>query len=134
MTRGHVGQPSPRRGGSWTLRVATDARRFRVEFSRCGRGLVRCGGSPWLDGVPGPLHLPFQDCGEPGSDRYGQPLAPWPAYRFPVAADWCSGVYVAVLVEGDRRGRDLGAPDQTTPDGRDSKALFVVRPAGPAPR
>jgi hypothetical protein len=133
MIHGYVEQPSPRSGGSLTLRVATDAPRFRAEFYRCGRGLVRCGGTPWLDGVPGTPHLPFQDCGEPGLDRYGQPLAPWPAYRFPVPADWCSGVYVAVLVEGDRDGRDLCAPDPTTPDGRDSKALFVVRPAGSAP-
>jgi hypothetical protein len=150
MIRGYVEQPSPRPGGSLTLRVATDAPRFRVEFYRCGPQLVRCGGSPWLDGVQCPPHQPFQDWGEPGLDQDGRPLAPWPAYRFPVAADWCSGVHVAVLVEGDGASRDRGRsvrhdpgqagvghpghPDRTTADGRDSKALFVVRTAPSGPR
>ena len=129
MIRGYVEQPSPRSGGSLTLRVATDAPRFRVEFYRCGPELVRCGGSPWLDGVRSPPHLPFQDWGQPGLDPDGQPLAPWPAYPFPVPAHWSSGVYVAVLVEGDGAGRDRADPDRTTPEGRDCRALFVVRPA-----
>jgi hypothetical protein len=36
---------------------------------------------------------------------------------------------VAVLVEGDGNGRELSHPDRTTVDGREAKALFVVRPA-----
>jgi hypothetical protein len=134
MIRGYVEQPSPRAGGSLTLRVATDAPRFRVEFYRCGDRLVRCGGSAWLPGQDAPAHLPFQDWGRPGVDLCGRPLAPWPGYPFEVPVDWRSGVYVAVLVEGDNTGVERSDPDRTTADGRAAKALFVVAPAGPARR
>ena len=133
MIRGYVEQPSPRAGGPFTLHVSTDAPRFRVEFQRWGAGPVRCGGSGWLPGEDAPAHLPFQDWGEPGVDLRGQPLAPWPGYPFEVPEHWRSGVYVAVLVEGDGAGRDRTDPNRTTPDGREAKALFVVRPGPDAP-
>jgi hypothetical protein len=131
VIRGYAEQPSPRAGGELTLRVSTDAPRFRVEFYRCGARLVRQADSPWLPGRDAPPHLPFQDWGAPGVGLHGEPLAPWPAFRFPVPAGWRSGVHVAVLVEGDGDGRDRSHPDRTTADAREAKALFVVRP-GPA--
>ncbi len=128
MIRGYAEQPSPHAGGQVVLRVATDARRFRVEIYRCGADMVLHHSSPWLPGHDAPLHLPFEDWGKPGRGLRGEPLAPWPAYEFPLPVEWASGVYVAVLVEGDEAGRDVTQPDRTTPDGRDAKALFVVRP------
>jgi hypothetical protein len=133
VIRGYVEQPSPRAGGRVTLRVSTDAPRFRVEFYRCGDALTRLGGSRWLPGEDAPPHLPFQDWGKPGVDLHGRPLAPWPAYPFEVPACWRSGVYVAVLVEGDGAGHDRSDPDRTTADARAGKALFVVAPPRSGP-
>ncbi|NRQ36488.1 hypothetical protein HII36_32340 [Nonomuraea sp. NN258] len=130
MIRGYVEQPSPLAGHPLTLRVSTDAPRFRVEFHRCGDGLVLSEKSPWLPGVHAPAHLPSHDWGRPGVGLRGEPLAPWPAYRFPAPEE--PGVYVAVLVEGDDDGEDLSEPDRTTADAREGKALFVVRPPAPA--
>ena len=129
MIRGYVEQPSPRAGTRLVLRVATDAPRFRVEFLRCGAELTPCGGTGWLLGEYAPLHLPFQDWGTPGSGLHSEPLAPWRAYDLPVPRDWRSGVYIALLIEGDGAGRDISQPDRSTCDGRDARALFVVRPA-----
>lgn len=123
MIRGYVEQPSPRPGESFTLRVATDAPRFRVEFYRCGTGLEHHGGTDWLAGQDAPAHLPGQDWGSPGVDLHGGVLAPWPAYRFVVPRTWRSGVYVAVLVD-----RDDGGITPTV-DARQARALFVVRAA-----
>jgi hypothetical protein len=131
VIRGYVEQPSPRPGGWFTLRVATDAPQFRVEFYRYGAALSPCGAVGPLPGQDAPLHLPFQDWGQPGVDLDGHDLPAWAGYRFAVPPHWRSGVYVAVLVEGDGPG-----PRPPTVDARDARALFVVRPpvgATPAP-
>jgi hypothetical protein len=124
VIRGYVEQPSPRTGAVLTLRVSTDAPRFRVEFHRYGPAMAHVTSTGWLPGADAPAHLPFQDWGRPGVDLHGRPLAPWPAYRVDVPAGWRPGVYVAVLVADG-----AGEPDRSTPDGRDARALFVVRPA-----
>jgi hypothetical protein len=134
VIRGYPEQPSPVAGSSLVLHVATDAPEFRVEFHRCGARLTRCGGSGWLPGRDAPHHRADEDWGRPGVGLDGEPLEPWPAYRFDVPAGWPPGAYVAVLVEGDGSGRDRSDPDRTTPDGREAKALFVVRPPAPAAR
>ena len=134
MIRGYPEQPSPYAGGALTLHVATDAPQFRVEFYRCAAVMVLSGGSGWFPGQDAPLHLPYQDWGQPGVDLHGEHLDPWPAYELPVPTDWPSGVYVAVLVEGDGSGRDRTRPDVSTPDGRAERALFVVRPRVPSAR
>ena len=128
VIRGYVEQPSPRPGEAFTLRVATDAPQFRVEFYRYGAELTLCGGTGPLAGRDAPLHLPFQDWGQPGIDLYGHELPAWPAYRFVVPPDWRSGVYVAVLIEGDDP-----APRPATVDARQGRALFVVRAPAEAP-
>lgn len=127
MIRGYAEQPSPHAGSRLALRVSTDAPRFRVEFYRCGTELVPHGSSPWLSGTDAPAHLPFQDWGEPGTGLRGESTAAWSKYVFVIPARWTSGVYVAILVEGDDDGRERSQPDRTTADGRDGKALFVVR-------
>ncbi|MFG1617181.1 N,N-dimethylformamidase beta subunit family domain-containing protein [Nonomuraea wenchangensis] len=131
MIRGYVEQPSPRAGGTLTLRAATDAPRFRVEFHRCGDGLTLSAKSSWLPGADAPPHLPAHDWGRDGTGPRGGPLPAWPGHELPAPAE--PGVYVAVLVEGDDDG-DRTDPDRTTPDGREAKALFVVRPAAPSAR
>jgi N,N-dimethylformamidase beta subunit-like, C-terminal len=132
VIRGYVEQPSPRPGEPLVLRAATDAARFRVEFFRWGAGLEACGGTGWLAGHDAPAHLPYQDWGQPGVDLHGNELAPWPAYRFEVPADWRSGVYVAVLVTDDGRSRDHGVGSSVSADAREARALFVLRPAASA--
>jgi hypothetical protein len=129
VIRGYAEQPSPRAGGSVTLRVSTDAARFKVEFYRFGTGMVAVAGSDWLPGRAAPAHPSHSDWGLPGVDLHGRPLDGWPAYRFPVPADWRPGVYVAILLEA---GAPV-PPDRTTPDGRDGRLLFVVRPAPDRP-
>ncbi|HEU5433934.1 MAG TPA: N,N-dimethylformamidase beta subunit family domain-containing protein, partial [Thermomicrobiales bacterium] len=129
MIRGYAEQPSPRPGERLTLRAATNAPEFRVEFYRCGAALELCGQLPWQPGQDAPLHLPFSDWGARGIGLQGEPLAPWPAYQFDIPADWTSGVYLALFVEGDKSGRDVSEPDRTTPDGRNARAIFVVRAA-----
>lgn len=131
MIRGFPEQPSPQAGGSLILHVATDAPRFRVEFHRCGAELTPYGRSGWLRGQDAPAHLPYEDWGRPGRDLRGAASAEWPPYSFPIPSGWPTGAYVAVLVEGDEAGRELSQPDRSTPDGREGKALFVVRPAVP---
>lgn len=134
MLRGYPEQPSPVAGGSLALHVSTDAPEFRVEILRCGAVLTPCGGSGWLPGVDAPPHRADADWGKPGVGVDGEPLIPWPAYRLEVPAEWPPGAYVALLVEGDGSGRDASDPDRTTPDGRDARALFVVRPPAPTAR
>ena len=128
VIRGYAEQPSPRVGGEVRLRVATDAPQFRVEVHRWGAEAELQGVTEWLPGRDAPLHLPFHDWGTPGRGLAGERLDPWALYPVPLAPEWPPGVYVAVLVEGDGAGRPVSDPDRTTPDGREAKALFVVRP------
>jgi hypothetical protein len=130
VIQGYAEQPSPRAGAHVVLRVATDAPRFRVELYRCGESLVPCSSSDWFPGRNAPPHLPFQDWSRPNVGLNEEPLEAWPAYALFIPKSWPSGVYVAVLVEADEDGRDRSDPDRTTPDARNGKALFVVRPAG----
>lgn len=131
MILGYAEQPSPRAGEAVRLRVATDAPAFRIEVHRFGTGMALRARSGWLPGRDAPVHLPFQDWGRPGTGLRGEALPAWPAYRVPVPGHWRSGVYVAVLVEGDGEGRDLTDPDRSTPDARTGRVAFVVRPATP---
>jgi len=134
VIRGFAAQPSPVPGGEVVLHVSTDAPAFRVEFLRCGDGLTPCGGTGWLPGAEAPAHLPFHDWTVPNTGLRGEPLAPWPGHRVPVPEGWRSGVYLALLVEGDGAGGDRTDPDRTTPDGREARALFTVRPHPEGPR
>jgi hypothetical protein len=131
MIRGYVEQSSPRAGDVATLRVATDAPEFRVEVYRWGATMALQDRSEWFEGRDAPPHLPFHDWGRANTGLRGEPLEPWPSCPLPVGAGWRSGVYVAVLVEGDGSGRDRTDPDRSTPDGREAKALFVVRSRTP---
>jgi hypothetical protein len=130
MIRGYPAEPSVLAGGTLTLHVATDAPQFRVELFRQGERLVLQHRSGWLDGRRAPPHLPYQDWGVDATGMRGEHLPAWPPYALPIPAGWRSGAYIAMLVEGDGRGHVAGSPDSASPDGREARALFVVRPGG----
>jgi hypothetical protein len=119
VIRAYPRWPSVRPGETLTLHVSTDRPRFRVEFYRQGATLERVAGAPagWLPGHHFPDGPPDRDWG-------------WPGYDFRVPAGWPSGAYVALLVEQDAGGREH-APDRSTADGADARALFVVRSPRP---
>ncbi len=128
MIHGYPEQPSVQPGERLILRVATDAPAFRTEFLHQGQTLTVLGdlGSGTNPGDPAPLRPPDEDWGVDG----------WRAYEFAIPPDWVSGVYIAVFTELDETGEPVGRPDMSTSDGRDGRALFVVRRAGgsaPAP-
>src|SRR2546425_4618779 len=131
MIQGYPEQPSVIPGETLTLHVSTDAPQFRVDFYRQGQTLVFKQSSGWLTGQHLPPHLPYQDWGEDGIELHGEPLPGWPGYPFPIPADWASGVYIAMFIQGNGNGIFVNPPDTRTPDARDSKALFVVKSAVP---
>lgn len=131
MIQGYPDQPSLLPGDTLTLHVSTDAPQFRIDFYRQGQTLAFQQRSAWLDGQHLPQHLPYQDWGEDGTGLCGEFLPGWPGYTFSIPADWASGVYIAMFVEGNGKGNVLRPPDASTPDARDAKALFVVKSATP---
>jgi len=128
---GYPQHPSVVAGATLELRVSTDAPAFRVEFHRWGPQGRPVGGSGWLEGRDAPHHPPYEDWSRDGTALDGSGLEAWPAYRFPVGADWPSGVYVAVLVEGDGTHVPEHQPAAPSLDARHGRVLFVVRPAAP---
>jgi hypothetical protein len=119
--------PSVFAGDALTLRVSTDAARFRVDFFRCGASVEHAG---HVDGLPGhraPAQLPHQDWTQQSTGLRGERLDPWAWYRFLVPHRWRAGVYVVALSEGDRPGA-VPASATDVLDRRDARALFVVRP------
>jgi hypothetical protein len=115
VIQGYPRQPSVRPGETLTLHVSTDYPHFRVEVYRQGTHLEPVGrlGPECLPGHAVPPGPPDRDWG-------------WPGYAFIIPANWPSGVYIAMLIGIDGAGR-AHAPDVTTADGVDAKALFVVR-------
>lgn len=118
MIDGYPRWPSVRPDEPLTLHVSTDAPRFRVDFYRQGPRLDYLTSSDWQSGQRFAPGRPDQDWG-------------WPAYTFPIPADWPSGAYFALLIEGDADDTPLSPPDRASADGRDARALFVVRAAAP---
>ena len=131
MIQGYPAQPSLIPGDELTFHVSTDAPEFRVDFYRQGWTLAFKQSSGWLTGQNLPPHLPSQDWGEDGIGLHGEHLPGWPGYAFPIPADWTSGVYIAMFVQGDGNGNVVNPPDTSTPDAREAKALFVVKSATP---
>jgi hypothetical protein len=134
MIQAYPDQPSVTSGDVLTLHVSTDAPRFCVDFYRHGEGLALKGTSEWFTGQSRPAHLPYQDWGRDDTGLRGEALPAWPEYRFPIPVDWTSGVYVAMLVEGDLAGARTDTPGTRSLDARDSRALFVVQSPCPATR
>jgi hypothetical protein len=117
MIVGYPSSPSILPGEILTLHVSTDQSRFYVQFYRQGKALEPTGNSEWMVGqhsTDGPHDKDWE----------------WPAYTFTIPADWPSSAYIAMFYEEDEQGNVI-APDVTNADGRDSKALFVVRNSSP---
>lgn len=55
----------------------------------------------------------------------------WPGYDFRIPGDWPTGAYIAALVETDGQGEPLSSTDEVAADGRDGRALFVVKSGTP---
>jgi hypothetical protein len=118
MIQGYPEIPSVLPGNTLILHVSTDQPQFRVDFYRKGENLDFVGSSDWMIGYAFSVGRPDEDWG-------------WLGYEFPIPDDWSSGAYIAMFFEGDDDGNEISAPDIATADGRDAKALFVVRSAEP---
>src|SRR6266404_1525225 len=130
MIRAYPQSQSVLPGHTLVLHVSTDAPQFHVDFYRVGTTLVSFGdlGQGWLPGIDSPLHKPDEDW---GVDSPNTNARAWADYNFAIPDDWPSAVYIAVCTEGDGEGGAISAPDISTSDARDSKALFVLRSPSP---
>lgn len=120
VIQAYPARPAVFAGERLRLHVSSAAPRFRVEFYRQGVSLVlrgRADTRPCRHHPPGPPDRPWN----------------WSAEDYDIPADWIPGVYLALLVEVGEDGRDLSRPEPVF-DGRDSRALFVIRPRSPAHR
>ena len=122
MTTGYPGTPSIFPGETLFFHVSTDAPQLRIELYRQGVTLELVARGPWFPGRRSPDLPPWED--------WSVSVAAQP---FPIPADTRPGVYIAMFIEGDEHGNELKTQqiDRTTADGRDSKALFVLRNPSP---
>jgi hypothetical protein len=104
-----------------------------VNFYRQGATMIPMGdlGVSSRPAQDSPLHPPDRDWAVEHTDANGQRLAGWIGYDYEIPADWPSGAYIAMVTELDEGGIPISSPDANTPDGRDSKALFVVTSSSP---
>jgi hypothetical protein len=131
MIQGYFDEMSALPGQAVTIRIATDAPQFRIDFFRQGASFDLRESIGWTDGSDyrGDDHLPWDDWGKDGtlSDGSG-PAAGWNGLQFWIPDNWQSGVYIAIFVEGDGSNNPLSPlPDFSTPDARYGKAMLVIR-------
>jgi hypothetical protein len=122
MTSGYPDAPSHFPGETVFFHVSTDAPKFRIELYRQGVTLDLQGCSPWFEGRHTPDLAPCEDWSNA-----------FQAYPFPIPEGAPPGVYIAMFIEGDQDGKELKSQriDRTIADGRDAKALFVLRNPSP---
>jgi N,N-dimethylformamidase beta subunit-like, C-terminal len=120
MIQGYPDRPALRHGEKLRLHVSTDNpnKSFRVDFYRQGVGLVKMGS---LDTQTGHEFAPLRHY-----EAWG-----WPGYDFQIPNDWPSGAYIANLIETDEEGEPIGSSEEVSADGRNAKALFVVKSSSP---
>ena len=118
MTTGYPGASSIFPGETLFFHVSTDAPQLRIELYRQGARLELKACSPWFQGRHSPDLAPWED--------WSKSFA---AHAFPIPADTPPGVYIAMFIEGDEAGNELKSQriDRTIADGREAKALFVIR-------
>src|SRR5689334_19565360 len=123
MIQGYPDRANLRAGEKLRLHISTDNphKRFRVDFYRQGEELVKMGS---LDAQTGHDFAPLRHY-----ENWG-----WPGYEFQIPNDWPSGAYIANLIETDERGEPIGNSETVTTDGRDGKALFVLKNSSPEQR
>ncbi len=135
MIQGYPEQTSLFPGDRLGLYVSTDAPQFRVDFYRQGATLDFQLSSDWMTGKFADVHDPDQDWGVAAVRRDGKAVDAWTAYPFDIPDNWTSGVYIAMLVEGDGDGNpnpNQNPPlERSTADARSGKALFIVKNPNP---
>ena len=116
MIKSYPDRPSLRAGEKLRLHVSTDNphKHFRVEFYRQGDRLVKMGSLDTQTGHDLAQLRHYEDWG-------------WPGYDFQIPNDWPSGAYIANLVETDQQGEPINNSEDVSADGRNAKALFVVK-------
>jgi hypothetical protein len=132
MIQGYSDESSAFPGNTITFRVSSpDASQFRIDFYRQGATLDFQLSGSWMQGSPADERPNDQDWSTPGTNTAGRPAPAWPAYPFQIPANWQTGVYIALFIEGDGNGNpnpnQTPPIDPTTPDARSGKALFVVK-------
>lgn len=122
MILGYPSAPSASPGETLLFHVSTDAPEFRIEIYRQGASLDFAACTDWIPGEPFPALAPYDDWSKV-----------WRGHAFRVPRSFPSGAYVAMFVEGDGAGhaREGQRLDRTTADGREGKALFIVKSAAP---
>ena len=138
MIQGFPFQSSLFPGDTLTLHVSTDAPQFRVDIYRQGASLAFMFSSDWFasPGINFPDHEADADWSQDQTEENGLTQG-WPPFDISVPSSFVSGVYIAMLVEGDGNNQPRGNTpplDTTTPDARFGKALFVVRSPAPGVR
>ena len=120
MIHAYPDRPALRPGEKLRLHVSTDNphKSFRIDFYRQGVGLVKMGS---LDTQTGHDFAPLRHY-----ENWG-----WPGYDFRIPHDWSSGAYIANFVETDRQGAPINDSEEVSGDGRNGKALFVVKSSSP---
>lgn len=111
MAQLYVDSPSIAPGDTLWLRVSSNEDRFRVDFYRQGVQLDLAGSASYVDGQAAALQAHDTDF-------------QWPAFAFAVPLSWRSGVYVAIVAEGD-------APADVNDNGSSATTIFVVLSADP---
>lgn len=98
------------------LHVSTDSPKYKVQVYRQGRILERMSNfdESWKEGVNAVELEHFTDFA-------------WPSQDFLIPSDWPSGVYIAMLSEGDALGNILSEPDVNKPFSSTAQALFVIK-------
>lgn len=122
MILGYPSTPSLFPGETIFFHVSTDAAEFRIELYRVGAPLELQASSGWLPGALFPELAPYDDWSRV-----------WRGHPFPIPTSFPPGVYVAMFIEGDGAGNDLPTQtiDRTIADGRQAKALFILRNPNP---
>ena len=120
MIQGYPDRPAARPGEKLRLHVSTDNphQSFRVDFYRQGVELVKMGS---LSMQTGHDFAPLRHY-----EGWG-----WPGYDFQIPNDWPSGAYIANLIETNKQGEPIGSHEEVSADGRNGKALFVVKSNSP---
>ncbi len=125
MIYGYATRMSVYPGERLELCVSTSAPRFSVRVYRQGAA---------FEAMPDGVFGSFEGVVSPPKPA-GVPFD-WEPYELRIPRDWPPGCYVAILIEESSRGQRTSFPDESGPDGRDARALFIVRAhpdAEPAP-
>ena len=116
--RAYPDRPSVNAGDDITFHVSSNSQWFRIDFYRQGEDLALID-SQRFDGAN---HF---------SDGNAETPWGWQPHTFAVPEEWESGVYIAMLFELARDGREISHVDTSKAWDATSQALFVVKNPDP---